>query len=89
MQVSIVLLLSRPQNIHVISQADYLSGLGSGAGERSPEAVAWLEKRLYHLKDEMTMVETRLERMRLEHAQLKEQLRELEHINNQRRRKGT
>ncbi|XP_056173733.1 protein VASCULAR ASSOCIATED DEATH 1, chloroplastic isoform X2 [Syzygium oleosum] len=89
MQVSIVLLLSRPQNIHVISQADYLGGLGSGAGERSPEAVAWLEKRLYHLKDEMTMVETRLERMRLEHARLKEQLRELEHVNNQRRRKGT
>ncbi|XP_030511963.1 protein VASCULAR ASSOCIATED DEATH 1, chloroplastic isoform X2 [Rhodamnia argentea] len=89
MQVSIVLLLSRPQNIHIISQADYLGGLGSGAGERSPEAVAWLEKRLYHLKDEMTTVEARLERMRWEHARLKEQLRELEHINNQRRHKGT
>ncbi|XP_010056391.2 protein VASCULAR ASSOCIATED DEATH 1, chloroplastic isoform X2 [Eucalyptus grandis] len=89
MQVSIVLLLSRPQNVHIISQADYLGGLGSGAGERSPEAVAWLEKRLYHLKDEMTMVEARIERMRWEHARLKEQLRELEHVNNQRRQKGT
>lgn len=89
MQVSIVLLLSRPQNVHIISQADYLSGLGAGAGERSPEAVAWLEKRLYHLKDEMTMVEARLERMRWEHARLKEQMRELEHLNNQRRHKGT
>ncbi|KAK4788610.1 hypothetical protein SAY86_019929 [Trapa natans] len=74
MQFSIVLLLTRPQNIHVISQTDYIGGMG--IGERS----AWLERRIHHLKDEMSMVESRLERMQWEHARLKEHIRDLQQL---------
>ncbi|PKI60787.1 hypothetical protein CRG98_018834, partial [Punica granatum] len=75
-KLSIVVLLTRPQNIHVISQTDYIGGMG--ISERPSEVVAWLEKRVHHLKDEMAMVESRLERMQWEHARLKEQLRGLQ-----------
>ncbi|TYK20763.1 protein VASCULAR ASSOCIATED DEATH 1 [Cucumis melo var. makuwa] len=78
MQLSIVMLLSRPQHIHV-SSPDYGRGLKFSGG-RSSDATAWLEKRMHHLKDEMYMVEARLEMMRREHAQLKAQLRELEEL---------
>ncbi|CBI16667.3 hypothetical protein VitviT2T_023309 [Vitis vinifera] len=81
MQLSIVVLLARPQRVQVISQADYMNGMDiSGSGERSSEAVAWLEKRIHHLKDEMFMVEARIERMRREYVQLKAQLKDLEHL---------
>ncbi|CAK9319240.1 unnamed protein product [Citrullus colocynthis] len=79
MQLSIVMLLSRPQHIHV-SSPDHGRGLKFSGG-RSSDATAWLEKRIHHLKDEMYMVEARLEMMRREHAQLKAQLRELEELN--------
>lgn len=82
LQFSIVLLLTRPQNIHVITQTDYTGGMG--IWERPSEAVAWLEKRIHHLKDEMSMVESRLERMQWEHARLKEQLRDLQQFTKQR-----
>ncbi|XP_009353706.2 protein VASCULAR ASSOCIATED DEATH 1, chloroplastic [Pyrus x bretschneideri] len=74
MQLSVLALLARPQHIHVHSPVDYGSGLGSQVGERSSEVVTWLEKRIHHLKDEMHLVETRLESMRHEHALLKDQL---------------
>ncbi|EOX96474.1 GRAM domain family protein, putative isoform 2 [Theobroma cacao] len=77
MQVSILVLLSRPQHIHVSYLAQSTGGMGGGAGERPTEAVAWLEKRMHHLKEEMVMVEARLERMWHEHAALKAQLKEL------------
>lgn len=81
LQLSIVVLLARPQRVQVISQADYMNGMDiSGSGERSSEAVAWLEKRIHHLKDEMFMVEARIERMRREYVQLKAQLKDLEHL---------
>ncbi|KAK9273162.1 hypothetical protein L1049_017969 [Liquidambar formosana] len=80
MQLSIVVLLSRPQQVHVISQADYMNVMGSGAAERSSEALAWLEKQIHHLKDEMLMVEYRIEKMRHEHTLLKAQLENLEHF---------
>lgn len=72
------MLLSRPQHIHV-SSTDYARGLKFSGG-RSSDAMAWLEKRMHHLKDEMYMVEARLEMMRREHAQLKAQLRDLEEL---------
>lgn len=81
-QLSIVVLLTRPQNIHVISQTGYIGGMGIGDGPS--DAVAWLEKRVHHLKDEMSMVESRLERMRWEHARLKEQLRDIQQFTKQR-----
>lgn len=78
MQLSIVVLLTRPQQVHVISQVDYMNRMGSGLNERSSEALAWMEKRMLHLKDEMFMVETRLEKMRHEHVFLKSQMKDLE-----------
>ncbi|KAF5732869.1 protein VASCULAR ASSOCIATED DEATH 1 chloroplastic isoform X2 [Tripterygium wilfordii] len=78
MQVSILVLLNRPQNVHVASPVEYMYGLSGGSGERSAEALAWLERRMHHLKDEMFMVEARLERMRLEHASLKAHMKDLD-----------
>ncbi|XP_057981673.1 protein VASCULAR ASSOCIATED DEATH 1, chloroplastic isoform X2 [Malania oleifera] len=83
MQLSIVVLLSRPQQVHVI-QADYMSTVGSGAGDRVPDTAAWLERQILHLKDEMLMVESRLEKMRQEHSMLKAQLKDLEKLRKQR-----
>ncbi|KAM1362791.1 hypothetical protein FF1_027751 [Malus domestica] len=77
MQLSILALLARPQHIHVNSPVDYGSGLGSQVGERSSEVVTWLEKRIHHLKDEMHLVETRLESMRHKHTLLKDQLEDI------------
>lgn len=78
------MLLARPQHIHVNPQADYMNSMGGGVGGRSSEAMAWMEKRIHHLKDEMYMVESRLERMRHEHALLKAELKDLEHRSKQR-----
>ncbi|XWS45812.1 hypothetical protein CRYUN_Cryun14cG0011500 [Craigia yunnanensis] len=75
MQVSIIVLLNRPQHVHVSYPVEYMGG--GGGGERRAEAVAWLEKRMHNLKEEMVMVEARLERMWHEHAALKSQLKEL------------
>ncbi|XP_044503062.1 protein VASCULAR ASSOCIATED DEATH 1, chloroplastic-like isoform X2 [Mangifera indica] len=81
MQVSIVVLLNRPQYIHVASPSEYLGVMGGGwRGERSAETTAWLEKRMHHLKDEMLMVEAWLERMGREYAFLKAQFKDLGHL---------
>lgn len=78
------MLLVRPHHIHVNPQADYIAGMGGGVGGRSSEAMVWLEQRVHYLKDEMYMVEARLERMRNEHALLKSQLKDLEKLSKQR-----
>ncbi|XP_012475361.1 protein VASCULAR ASSOCIATED DEATH 1, chloroplastic isoform X2 [Gossypium raimondii] len=79
--VSIVVLLNRPQQVHVNYPVEYMGSMmrggGGGGGESRAEAVAWLEKRMHHLKEETTMVEARLERMWHEHAALKAELKEL------------
>ncbi|XP_010692054.2 protein VASCULAR ASSOCIATED DEATH 1, chloroplastic isoform X1 [Beta vulgaris subsp. vulgaris] len=85
MQLSIVVLLSRPQPVHLIPQADYMSSVGLGAGNRAAEAMAWMEKRVHLLKDEMLVVEAQLERMRHEHIMLKSQLKDLEGLYKQQR----
>lgn len=71
------MLLARPQHVHVNTPVDFMNRMENGAS-RSASDVAWMEKRIHHLKDEMYMVETRLERMRNEHALLKKQLQDLE-----------
>ncbi|XP_061346333.1 protein VASCULAR ASSOCIATED DEATH 1, chloroplastic isoform X1 [Gastrolobium bilobum] len=76
-QFSILVLLARPQHIHVNTPVDFTNKMENGVS-RSFSDIAWLEKRIHHLKDEMYMVETRLERMRYEHALLKKQLKDLE-----------
>ncbi|KAJ8748799.1 hypothetical protein K2173_011355 [Erythroxylum novogranatense] len=79
MQMSILVLLSRPQTVHLASPGEYyMAGMGGGLRDRSAETVAWLEKRMHHLKDEMLMVEARLERLQHEHSWLKTQLKDLE-----------
>ncbi|XP_019464134.1 PREDICTED: protein VASCULAR ASSOCIATED DEATH 1, chloroplastic-like isoform X2 [Lupinus angustifolius] len=77
MQFSIlVLLANKPQHINVNSPSvDYNMENGM---ERNPSDIAWMEKRIHHLKDEMYMVEARLERMMYEHALLKKQLQHLD-----------
>ncbi|XP_034895160.1 protein VASCULAR ASSOCIATED DEATH 1, chloroplastic isoform X1 [Populus alba] len=80
MQVSILVLLNRPQTVHVASPEYNMGGLRAGAGENSAEAVAWLERRTHHLKDEMFMVEAKLERLQQEHSWLKSQLKNLDNL---------
>ncbi|MBA0772333.1 hypothetical protein Gotri_007735, partial [Gossypium trilobum] len=72
MQASIVVLLKKPQQVLVRYPVTYMGSAGGGA-----EAVAWLEKRMHELKEQMAMVESLLERMRHEHAALKAQLEQL------------
>ncbi|KAH1228926.1 Protein VASCULAR ASSOCIATED DEATH 1, chloroplastic [Glycine max] len=62
-QFSILVLLARPQHIHMNTPVDIMNRMNNEV-TRSPSDIAWLEKRIHHLKDEMYMVESRLERMR-------------------------
>ncbi|KAJ8900174.1 hypothetical protein K2173_024814 [Erythroxylum novogranatense] len=79
MQMSVLVLLSRPQTVHLASPGDsYMAGIGSVSGNRSPETVAWLERRMQHLKDEILMVETWIQRLQDEHAWLETELKILE-----------
>lgn len=82
MQLSIVVLLSRPQ-VHIIPQADHMSSQSVGGDQRVDEAMHWIEKRMHLLKDEMLVVEAQLERMRNEHNLLKAQLNDLERLSRQ------
>ncbi|RWR87420.1 protein VASCULAR ASSOCIATED DEATH 1, chloroplastic isoform X2 [Cinnamomum micranthum f. kanehirae] len=75
-QLSIVVLLTRTPRVHLVSQENFMHGVSS---DRT-EAIAWLEERVYHLKEEMFMVETRLERMRHEYLWLKTHLQGLEQL---------
>ncbi|KAK7386142.1 hypothetical protein VNO78_26144 [Psophocarpus tetragonolobus] len=76
-QFSILMLLARPQHIHMNTPVDFINRMNNEE-TRSASDIAWLEKRIHHLKDEMYMVESRLERMRYEHLLLKKQLKDLE-----------
>ncbi|KAL6981324.1 GRAM domain-containing protein [Sarracenia purpurea var. burkii] len=85
MQLSIVVLLSRPQQIQLIPQADYHSATCS-VSERMPEMkMAWLEQRIHHLKDEMATIETVLKKMQHEHSFLETQMKDIEQFIRQRR----
>ncbi|XP_022641716.1 protein VASCULAR ASSOCIATED DEATH 1, chloroplastic isoform X2 [Vigna radiata var. radiata] len=76
-QFSILLLLARPQHVHMNTPVDFMNTMNNDL-TRNPSDIAWMEKRIHHLKDEMYMVESRLERMRYEHSLLKKQLKDLE-----------
>ncbi|XP_071936138.1 protein VASCULAR ASSOCIATED DEATH 1, chloroplastic-like [Coffea arabica] len=77
MQASILTLLSRPQQIHVVPQADWMYSINRGASESGGE-IALLDKQITHLKEELHMVETLLDKMQHEHALLKLRLSDLE-----------
>ncbi|EYU31891.1 hypothetical protein MIMGU_mgv1a007573mg [Erythranthe guttata] len=81
MQISILVLLSRPQRIHVIPQQGCMS---TGMSESRGEVLASINKQIKYLKEEMHLVETLLEKMRNEHSQIKGKLRDLELFRNQR-----
>ncbi|ONK56329.1 uncharacterized protein A4U43_C10F6890 [Asparagus officinalis] len=72
--MSIIILLTRVPEVHVINHGNQISGI---SGYRA-ENIEWMEKRVDYLKEEMFMVETQLERMRHEHAMLKSHLLSLE-----------
>ncbi|XP_065859142.1 protein VASCULAR ASSOCIATED DEATH 1, chloroplastic isoform X2 [Euphorbia lathyris] len=80
MQVSIIVLLNRPQKVIMAPAGEYYRG--SSIGERSAESLAWLESRAHHLKDEIFMVERQLQRLHREHSWLKEQVKDLNHFTN-------
>ena len=77
LQASILTLLSRPQQIHVVPQADWMYSINRGASESGGE-IALLDKQITHLKEELHMVETLLDKMQHEHALLKLRLSDLE-----------
>ncbi|KAK3018402.1 hypothetical protein RJ639_004701 [Escallonia herrerae] len=76
MQISIIMLLARPQQIHVVPQAHCVS-IPGGEGERGSETMLFLDKQISHLKEEMLIVETLLGKMQHEHSLLKRQLNDL------------
>ncbi|KAL8495679.1 hypothetical protein ACS0TY_019699 [Phlomoides rotata] len=81
MQMSILVLLSRPQRIHVIPQVGCMQGL---AGNRL-EVLDSVNRQIKYMKEEMHFMETLLDKMQNEHAQLKGKLKELELFRNQQR----
>ncbi|KAK1307225.1 hypothetical protein QJS10_CPA10g00981 [Acorus calamus] len=72
--LSIIVLLTRTPEINIVVPRE--NNFNSFSSDRA-EAVAWLEKRVYHLKEDMLMVESRLEIMRREYALLKDHLQAL------------
>ncbi|KAL3651129.1 protein of unknown function (DUF4782) [Castilleja foliolosa] len=81
MQISILVLLSRPQRIVVVPQSDYCTHKMNGNGG---EALALLNTQIKYLKEEMNFVETILDKLQTEHSQLKAKLNDLELFGNQR-----
>lgn len=79
MQMSILVLLGRPQHVHVIPQGDCASSMYR-LGEMGVDTLSFLDKKINHLKDEMLMVETLLDKMQQEHALLKTKLGEFERL---------
>ncbi|VVA89566.1 unnamed protein product [Arabis nemorensis] len=75
MQVTIVVLLRRgPEQVEVGNKRY------DGGYSGSEESVGWLEKRMHFLREEIMMVEDRLQRMRQDHASLKAQFHQLERL---------
>lgn len=85
MQLSIVVLISRPQQVYVIPQVESLTSSGVGNGHRAADTMHWTEKRMSLLYDEMLVVEAQLERMRQEQILLKAQLKDLELLKRKKR----
>ncbi|XP_073002131.1 protein VASCULAR ASSOCIATED DEATH 1, chloroplastic isoform X2 [Typha latifolia] len=76
MQVIVILLLTRSPEVHLVTPDNYMSN----PGNYQSDSIAWLEKRFRNLKEEMHLVETRMERMHYEFAWLKAHLESLEKL---------
>ncbi|XP_023644716.1 protein VASCULAR ASSOCIATED DEATH 1, chloroplastic [Capsella rubella] len=74
MQVTIVVLLKKGGG----GQVEYHERYNEYSGNE--ESLGWLEKRMHFLREEIMMVEDRLQRMRQDHAALKAQFHHLERI---------
>ncbi|CAH9147297.1 unnamed protein product [Cuscuta epithymum] len=85
MQMSILVLLSRPQQIHLIPQGDCIRSSMNGMDERRAETFSFMDKQISHLKEEMGLVETVLDKMQTEYGLLKVKLAELERYRNNQR----
>ncbi|XP_042390390.1 protein VASCULAR ASSOCIATED DEATH 1, chloroplastic-like [Zingiber officinale] len=83
LQLNMILLLTRVPEVHVVTHGYY----NSEAIAYNVENVEWLEKRFNYLKEEMAMMETRLERMHHEYALLKSHLGSLEQMKAKSRRR--
>ncbi|KAG6508333.1 hypothetical protein ZIOFF_033707 [Zingiber officinale] len=81
--LNMILLLTRVPEVHVVTHGYY----NSEAIAYNVENVEWLEKRFNYLKEEMAMMETRLERMHHEYALLKSHLGSLEQMKAKSRRR--
>ncbi|RRT73434.1 hypothetical protein B296_00033373 [Ensete ventricosum] len=75
-QLSIILLLTRVPEVNPVIHGNYIRDVGIDHVEN----IEWLEKRFNYLKEEMIMVESRLERMRQEYTLLKSHLQSLEQL---------
>nr|DAD47687.1 TPA_asm: hypothetical protein HUJ06_017624 [Nelumbo nucifera] len=82
MQLSIVVLLTRAPQVHIIPQVDYINSIGSRGN--GAEEIALLEKRVHLLSDEMVVVGTRLEKLHQEYLELKARLHDLKQFKKQR-----
>ncbi|XP_042422381.1 protein VASCULAR ASSOCIATED DEATH 1, chloroplastic-like isoform X2 [Zingiber officinale] len=76
LQLIMILVLTRVPEVHVVTHGNYISD-GSAY---NVENVEWLEKRFNYLKEELVMMETRVERMRHEYALLRSHLQSLERL---------
>ncbi|KAJ8565563.1 hypothetical protein K7X08_008139 [Anisodus acutangulus] len=85
MQMSILVLLGRPQHVHVIPQVDFGSSMYRLGGP-GVDTLAFLNRKINHLKDEMLMAETLLDKMQQEHTLLKTKLEEFENLRKQQKR---
>ncbi|XP_047324699.1 protein VASCULAR ASSOCIATED DEATH 1, chloroplastic-like [Impatiens glandulifera] len=74
-QMSIVVLLSRAQEVKVIPESTAAEYMRSSSCDSSGTI---LDKKVQNVKEEMFIIETMVEKMRGEHGLLKAQLRELE-----------
>ncbi|XP_039141322.1 protein VASCULAR ASSOCIATED DEATH 1, chloroplastic-like [Dioscorea cayenensis subsp. rotundata] len=76
MQVSIIVILTRVPEVRIVTEGNYISGPGS----YNLENAEWLERRFNYLKEEMLMLESRMERMRHEYTLLKATLQSIEKL---------
>ncbi|XP_047337339.1 protein VASCULAR ASSOCIATED DEATH 1, chloroplastic-like [Impatiens glandulifera] len=89
MQLSIVVLLSRPQQVQVIHhhhhQSDYSINklLSTDSETREQQMTTWLDKRIDHVNEDIGITEKLLDKIQQEHALLKTQLSDLQNLKRQ------
>eukprot|EP01018_Ginkgo_biloba_P001572 Gb_40475 [translate_table: standard] len=83
-QIGILILLARYPNVQYVPPVSHPNAEDMGQGLRgssSMEMAAWLEQRVYYLKEEMSMAEARLKSIQHEFTLLKMHLQVLDRLN--------